>query len=150
MWLREVLRESKLDCYAKTSGSKGLQVYVPLNTRVTFDETKTFAKNLAERLEREHRDDVVSKMLKSLRKNKVFVDWSQNDDHKTTVCVYSLRAKQRPTVSTPVRWTEVEKCLREKKAELLVFDSEATLKRFARHGDLFEPVLEQKQKLPKP
>lgn len=149
IWLREILLTDGLECYAKTSGSKGLQVYAPLNTRVTFDSTKTYAKNLAERLEREHPGDVVSKMLKSLRTGKVLVDWSQNDSHKTTVCVYSLRARQQPTVSTPVAWEEVAHCLKKKQADALVFASDDVLPRVEKLGDLFAPVLRTKQKLPK-
>ncbi len=148
IWLREIMAGDGLESYAKTSGSKGLQVYAPLNTKVNFDATKAYSHALAERLERQHPDAVVSKMLKSLRKNKVLVDWSQNDEHKTTISVYSLRAKQQPTVSTPVTWDEVENCLKKKDADLLVFDAEAVLKRVAKKGDLFKPVLEQKQKLP--
>ncbi len=149
IWLRDILADDGLDSYAKTSGSKGLQLYAPLNTRVAFDQTKNYARSLAERLAREHSDDVVFKMLKSLRKNKVLVDWSQNDEHKTTVAAYSLRAKQRPTVSTPVTWDEVENCLKKSDADLLVFDADQVLKRVEKHGDLFKPVLEQKQKMPK-
>src|SRR6186997_1511564 len=105
--LRDVLGKMKLESWAKTSGSKGLQVYVPLNTPVTFDQTKALARALAEHLEREHPDLVVHKMLKALRTGKVLVDWSQNDEHKTTINVYSLRAREQPTVSTPVSWDEV-------------------------------------------
>ncbi len=94
-------------------------------------------------------DLVVSDMKKSLRVNKVFVDWSQNDDHKTTVNVYSLRAKDQPTVSTPVTWEEVENCLKKDDPELLVFTSDKVLQRVEKLGDLFEPVLKLKQKLPK-
>ena len=149
LWLRGIFQGMRLDCYAKTSGSKGLQLYVPLNTPTTFEVTKSFAHQLAEALEKEHPELVVSRMLKALRKGKVLVDWSQNDDHKTTVCVYSLRAKERPTVSTPVTWEEVEQCLAKKDPEMLVFETRAVLDRVAKHGDLFKPVLEQKQKLPK-
>ncbi|MHA3770082.1 non-homologous end-joining DNA ligase [Verrucomicrobiota bacterium sgz303538] len=149
LWLRAVLEGTGLECYAKTSGSKGLQVYVPLNTPVTFDETKDFAHTLANALEKEHPELVVSRMLKSLRKGKVLIDWSQNDDHKTTVCVYSLRAKERPTVSTPVKWEEVESCLEHEDPNALTFETEDVLKRVESHGDLFEPVLKQRQKLPK-
>src|SRR5947209_13030361 len=125
LWLRDLLGEMKLKSWAKTSGSKGLQVYVPLNTSgVTFDGTKGLSRALAEHLEREHPDLVVSKMLKALRTGKVLVDWSQNDEHKTTVCVYSLRAKDEPTVSTPVTWQEVENCVKKKKSELLNFLSD--------------------------
>src|SRR5262249_49475574 len=106
--LRALLEALKLKSFAKTSGSKGLQVYVPLNTTVTYEKTRELAHALAELLERDASNGVVSKMQKSLRKGKVFVDWSQNHEHKTTVNVYSLRAKERPTVSTPVSWDEVE------------------------------------------
>ena len=149
VWLRQLLAEMKLKSFPKTSGSKGLQVYVPLNTAVTFDQTKDLALALAQLLEREHRNLVVSKMAKALRTGKVFVDWSQNDEHKTTVCVYSLRAKDEPTVSTPVTWDEVELCLKKKKADLLKFKSDQVLARVDKLGDLFAPVEELKQKLPK-
>jgi len=150
IWLRDLLGAMKLKSFAKTSGSKGLQVYVPLNSAgVSFDHTKALARALAEHLEREHSSLVVSKMLKALRKGKVLVDWSQNDEHKTTVCVYSLRAKEEPTVSTPVTWNEVETCLKKKKASLLKFRSDQTLVRIEKLGDLFKPVEALKQKLPK-
>jgi bifunctional non-homologous end joining protein LigD len=148
LWLRELFHNMDLESFAKTSGSKGLQVYVPLNTPTTYEETKPFAHALARLLESEH-PEVVSDMKKALRVGKVFVDWSQNDDHKTTICVYSLRAKERPTVSTPVTWEEVENCLSERDPSLLVFDSGQVLARVEKLGDLFEPVLELKQKLPK-
>jgi bifunctional non-homologous end joining protein LigD len=149
IWLRELLSKMKLKAFAKTSGSKGLQVYVPLNTAVTYDQTKGLSRSLAQGLEREHPDRVTSNMSKAVRKGKVFVDWSQNDEHKTTICVYSLRAKEQPTVSTPVTWNEVETCLKKKKAELLKFRSDQTLARVEKQGDLFEPVEALKQKLPK-
>lgn len=148
LWVREIFEHFGLQCFAKTSGSKGLQVYVPLNTPTTYEQTKPVAHALAWHLEREHPELVVSDMKKTLRVNKVLVDWSQNDDHKTTICVYSLRAKERPTVSTPVEWQEVQRCLAKKDPKLLVFDSDDVLKRVEGKGDLFEPVLELKQKLP--
>ena len=148
LWLRELLSKMKLKSFAKTSGSKGLQVYVPLNTPVMFDQTKDVSRALAQLLEREHADLVTSNMSRALRKGKVFVDWSQNDEHKTTICVYSLRAKQEPTVSTPVTWDEVANCLKKKKADLLKFRSDKTLARVEKMGDLFEPVEKLKQKLP--
>src|ERR671928_1551340 len=129
LWLRDLLAQMKLKSWAKTSGSKGLQVYVPLNTAVTFDDTKALSRALAQLLEGEHPDKVTSNMSNALRKNKIFVDWSQNDEHKTTVCVYSLRAKEEPTVSTPVTWHEVGQCLKKKKADLLKFRSDQTLSR---------------------
>jgi len=148
VWLRDLLSKMKLKSWAKTSGSKGLQVYVPLNTPVTYDDTKTLSRALAQHLEREHSDHVTSNMSKALRKRKVFVDWSQNDEHKTTVCVYSLRAKEEPTVSTPVTWQEIENCMKKKNADLLRFRSDQVLARVEKHGDLFEVVEELKQKLP--
>jgi bifunctional non-homologous end joining protein LigD len=149
LWLRDSLGKMKLKSFAKTSGSKGLQVYVPLNTPATFDQTKDLSRALAQLLEREHGNLVTSNMSKALRKGKVFVDWSQNDEHKTTICVYSLRAKEEPTVSTPVTWDEVANCLKRKKAELLKFRSDKVLARVKKSGDLFAPVEKLKQKLPK-
>jgi len=148
LWLRDLLSKMKLKSCAKTSGSKGLQVYVPLNTPVTYDDTKTLSRALAQHLEREHSDQVTSNMSKALRKRKVFVDWSQNDEHKTTVCVYSLRAKEEPTVSAPVAWQEIENCLKKRNADLLKFRSDQVLARVEKHGDLFAVVEELKQKLP--
>ena len=147
-WLREKLDALKLKSFPKSSGSKGLQIYVPLNTPVTYDETKALSRQLAEELEREHPDLVVSKMAKNLRSGKVFVDWSQNDRHKTTVCVYSLRAKEKPTVSTPLDWDEVTSAAKKKDAARLSFLSDEVLKRVEKDGDLFEPILKLKQKLP--
>lgn len=147
--IREMLSKLGLESFIKTSGSKGLQLYVPLNTKVTYDQTKPFARAFAQQLETEHRDLVTSNMRKDLRKNKVFIDWSQNDDHKTTVCTYSMRAKERPTVSTPVTWEEIERALKRKDAALLTFEYEQIMKRIDKHGDLFAPVLKMKQKLPK-
>jgi bifunctional non-homologous end joining protein LigD len=148
LWVRSVFAQLGMESFAKTSGSKGLQIYIPLNTPVTYDQTKPFAHELARLLERQHRELVVSDMKKALRVGKILVDWSQNDDHKTTICVYSLRAKERPTVSTPVTWEEVEGCLAAKDPKLLVFDSAQVLERVQEHGDLFAPVLKLKQKLP--
>jgi bifunctional non-homologous end joining protein LigD len=149
IWLRDLLGEMKLKSFAKTSGSKGLQVYVPFNTPVTFDQTKDLSRALAQLLENAHGNLVTSNMSKSVRKGKVFVDWSQNDEHKTTICVYSLRAKEDPTVSTPVTWEEVANCLKKKEAELLKFRSEKTLGRVKQMGDLYAPVEKLKQNLPK-
>jgi len=149
LWLRDILGHMKLKSWAKTSGSKGLQVYVPLNTSVTYDETKELSRALAEYLEREHPDLVVSKMSKAVRKGKVFVDWSQNDEHKTTICVYSLRAKEQPTASTPVTWEEVATALKKKDAKRLIFRCDKTVQRMEQMGDLFAQVDKLKQKLPK-
>ena len=149
LWIRDDLARLGLECFAKTSGSKGLQLYAPLNTPVSYEQTKPFAHDLALRLERDHRDLVVSKMRRTLRPGKVLIDWSQNDDHKTTVGVYSLRAKARPTVSTPVTWDEVEQTASEGDPERLMFDARQVLERVERLGDLFEPVLNVRQSLPR-
>ena len=149
IWLRDIFAHFGLQSFPKTSGSKGLQVYVPLHTPTSYDETKPFAHALARLLENEHKDLVVSDMKKTLRVGKVLVDWSQNDEHKTTISVYSLRAKERPTVSTPVTWAEVEHCLQKKDPRVLVFEAKDVLARVESQGDLFEPVLKLKQKLPK-
>jgi bifunctional non-homologous end joining protein LigD len=146
--LRELFEHFELACFPKTSGSKGLQVYVPLNSRTDYDETKPFARAIAQLLEKETPGKVVSKMKKVERKGKVFVDWSQNHRRKTTIAVYSLRARERPTVSTPVTWEEVEEALDREDRNCLVFESEDVLERIERDGDLFAPVLELKQKLP--
>src|SRR5207247_2597927 len=105
--LRDLFGELGLECFPKTSGSKGLQVYVPLNRKIGYDETKGFANSVAKAMEQDEPDQVVSKQAKKLRRGKVLVDWSQNDRAKTTVAVYSLRARDHPTVSTPVDWAEV-------------------------------------------
>ena len=149
VWLRDLFANMGLKCFPKTSGSKGLQLYIPLNTATTYEKTKPFAHSVAEHLERVHGDLVVSKMQKVLRKGKVLIDWSQNDEHKTTVNVYSLRAKAQPTVSTPVTWDEVEDVLQKKDPSVLEFTSDDVLKRVEKHGDIFAEVLTMKQKLPK-
>ena len=149
LWLREVLGDLGLEAFAKSSGSKGMQVYVPLNTpKVTYDDTKGFARALAQLLEKQHPKDVVSVMRKDLRKGKVFIDWSQNDEHKTTVCVYSLRARPEPTVSTPVSWDEVEKAHDSGNADALKFEAPDVIDRVSKHEDLFAPVVELEQRLP--
>ena len=148
LWLREIFEHFGLRSFPKTSGSKGLQIYVPLNTPTTYDATKLFSHALAQLLEHDHRDLVLSEMSKQARTGKVFVDWSQNDEHKTTVAVYSLRAREHPTVSTPVTWEEVERAFKKKDAGLLVFEAPQVVARFEKMGDLFEPVLELKQRLP--
>ncbi len=149
MWLQKIFEHFGLQSFPKTSGSKGLQIYVPLNTKTSYESTKGFAHALARLLEDEHPDFVVSDMKKALRVGKVLVDWSQNDEHKTTISVYSLRAREQPTVSTPVSWDEVAQALKKKDASLLVFEASETLKRVDKMGDLFAPLLTLKQKLPK-
>src|SRR6185369_3415741 len=146
--LRGLFDALGLRSYPKTSGSKGLQIYVPLNAPFGYDDTKTFARGVAEALEARRPDLVVSSMKKALRGGKVLVDWSQNDDHKTTSCVYSLRAKERPTVSTPLRWKEVEEALAARDPARLTFEASAVLARVAAHGDLFAAVLSEVQRLP--
>jgi bifunctional non-homologous end joining protein LigD len=148
--LKKLLDQLKLESFPKTSGSKGLQVYVPLNTPVTYERTKPFAHAIALQLEKQLPELVVSNMQKALRKGKVLVDWSQNDAHKTTVCVYSLRAKERPTISTPVNWEEVKAAAKRKQANILAFEPADVLKRIEKQGDLFVAVLKLKQKLPSP
>jgi bifunctional non-homologous end joining protein LigD len=155
--LREIFEHFEVQSFPKTSGSKGLQVYAPLNnSSVSYEAegprgqgTKPFARAIAQLLEKQTPDLVVSKMKKVERKGKVFVDWSQNHRRKTTIAVYSLRARERPTVSTPVTWEEVERAAKKDDAESLVFEAKDVLKRIEKHGDLFAPVLELKQKLPK-
>ncbi|MGH2768152.1 MAG: non-homologous end-joining DNA ligase, partial [Actinomycetota bacterium] len=137
-----------LQSFAKTSGSKGLQVYAPLNSDVTFAQTKPFARQVAELLERAEPDRVVSRQTRSLRPGKVLIDWSQNDQHKTTVCVYSLRARERPTVSTPVDWDEVRAALDSGDPKDLAFDAAQVLDRVSTRGDLLAPVLSLVQVLP--
>ena len=146
--LRETLGQLDLECFAKTSGSKGMQVYVPLNSAVDYDDTKPFAHGVARVLESRDGDSITSVMKKSERVGKVFIDWSQNDRHKTTVGVYSLRARERATVSTPLRWEEVEQVADGGDPEDLVFDSQQVLERADRFGDLFAPVLDLEQRLP--
>jgi bifunctional non-homologous end joining protein LigD len=142
--LREALSRLGLECFPKTSGSKGIQIYVPLNVEdVDYDSgSKALSHALARHLEAEHPKLIVSQQRKELRKGKVLIDWSQNDEHKTTVGVYSLRARERPTVSTPLAWEELDD------PEALVFEAADVLERFEEHGDLFAPVVELEQELP--
>src|ERR671933_1036496 len=145
--VRALLGELGLHGWPKTSGGKGLQVYVPLDGEATYTETKPVARTVAEILEAQTPDRVVSRMARSLRAGKVLVDWSQNTEHKSTVCAYSVRAKERPTVSTPLRWDEVEAAVDRGDAGTLVFEMGAVLERVRRHGDLFAPVLSERQAL---
>lgn len=146
--LREMFGHFGVESFPKTSGSKGMQVYVPLNKGLSYETTKPFAKAIAQLLEKQTPDLVVSKMKKVERGGKVFVDWSQNHRSKTTIAVYSLRARERPTASTPLRWEEVEKAADSGDGSELVFEAGEVLERIERHGDLFAPVLELKQDLP--
>jgi bifunctional non-homologous end joining protein LigD len=146
--LREMFSHFGLESFAKTSGSKGMQVYVPLNVKVSYEETKPLAKAIAQLLEKQTPDKVVSKMKKVEREGKVMVDWSQNHRSKTTIAVYSLRAREQPTVSTPITWEEVESTRKSGDASELVFETTDVLGRIEKHGDLFAPVLELQQELP--
>jgi bifunctional non-homologous end joining protein LigD len=146
--LRGILDALGLGCYAKTSGGKGIHVYIPLNTPVTFRETKDFAHAVALMMEERYPDAIVSSMRKALRKGKIFIDWSQNDEHKTTVCAYSLRARPMPTVSTPVSWDELRTACDRGDRSLLYFEAGDMLKRVQEEGDPFKPVVATKQELP--
>lgn len=145
LWIRDTLAGLSLECLAKTSGSKGLQVYVPLNTPHTHDHASAFALAVAQVLEAAHPKLVVTTQAKAARKDKVLIDWSQNSRHKTTICAYSLRARPRPTVSTPVTWDEVESGAG---GGQLSFEAGDVLRRIDEHGDLFAPVLTVQQELP--
>jgi bifunctional non-homologous end joining protein LigD len=146
--LRELFDHFGLQCFPKTSGSKGLQVYVPLNSKTSYEETKPFARAIAQLLEKQTPDLVVSRMRKAEREGKVFVDWSQNHRRKTTIAVYSLRARERPAVSAPLDWDELVRALKQNTAASLTFEAAEVLERVKRDGDLFAPVLELHQNLP--
>lgn len=149
MWIRDLMEQFGLKTFVKGSGSKGLQLYIPLNTATGYEKTQPFAKAIAELLEREHPERVEAQMAKALRKGKVFIDWSQNSDFKTTVCVYSLRAKrERPYVSTPFTWEELERACKKEDTSIFYLEPDEALERMQKLGDLFEPVLKLKQKLP--
>jgi len=146
--VQAALAASGLESWPKVSGSKGMQIYAPLNTAVTYAETRPYARQLAERLEAEHPELVISSMAKVKRAGKVFIDWSQNSDFKTTVAVYSLRARRaEPYVSMPVEWDELRRALRHESTAALQFAPDAALKRLAETGDLFAPVLDKRQSL---
>jgi bifunctional non-homologous end joining protein LigD len=147
VWIQDVLAGIDLEVWPKTSGSKGLQLYLPVNEPgLTHEHASAFAQTVAQALERHHGDRVTSTMRKDVRGGKVFIDWSQNSRHKTTVAPYSLRARPRPTVSTPVTWAEVEACAAGETD--LVFTADDVLERVAAQGDLFAPVLEVTQSIP--
>ena len=147
--LREMFGHFGVQSFPKTSGSKGLQVYVPLNRKdASYETTKPCAKAIAQLLEKQTPDKVISKMKKVEREDKVFVDWSQNHRSKTTIAVYSMRARARPTCSTPLSWDEVEQCADSGDGSVLVFEAGDVLERIEEHGDLFAPVLKLEQELP--
>jgi bifunctional non-homologous end joining protein LigD len=147
--VRDTLDRLGLRLWPKTSGSKGLQLYLPLNEQVTYDRTKPFALALARLLEQEHGDLIVSVMEKTRRKGKVLIDWSQNTSSKTTVAVYSVRALPTPSVSTPVTWDELDDALAGGDPEVLRFEPAEVLQRVARLGDVHRPVLDVEQELPR-
>jgi bifunctional non-homologous end joining protein LigD len=144
--VREYLAGSGLRAWPKTSGSKGLQLYVPLNDGSTYDMTRSFVEALARRAESDHPDLITSAIEKATRRKKVLIDWAQNAPSRTTVAVYSVRARELPSVSTPVTWGELEAAGR---ATDLRFDTTAALDRVGRLGDLMAPVLTEKQTLPR-
>jgi bifunctional non-homologous end joining protein LigD len=147
--LRELLGQLGLESFVKTSGSKGMQLYVPLNTPTSYEQTRPFAQAIARMIAKQTPDEVLAKMGKKVdRSGKVLIDWYQNNERKTTIAVYSLRARERPTVSTPVSWDEVEAALDSGDSDALVFEAPDVLDRIEQQGDLFSPVLELRQKLP--
>ncbi len=146
--LRDTLHGVGLRSLPKTSGAKGLQVYVPLNSPLKYEETKGFARTLAELLESQLPDRVVARVARKLREGRVLVDWSQNDRHRSMVCAYSLRATERPTVSTPVTWEEVRAAVDSGRSGDLAFGMHEVLERVESQGDLFAPVLTLVQRLP--
>jgi len=147
--LREVLGQLELESFVKTSGSKGMQLYVPLNGKATYEDTRPFAQALAQLIAKQTPDEVLAKMGKKTdRSGKVLIDWYQNNERKTTIAVYSLRARERPTVSTPVTWEEVEAVADSGDGSTLVFEAGDVIERIEEQGDLFAPVLELEQQLP--
>ena len=147
--LREVLTQLELESFVKTSGSKGMQLYVPLNTKTSYEETRPFAQALAQLIAKQDPENILAKMGKKTdRSGKVLIDWYQNNERKTTISVYSLRARERPTCSTPVTWDEVEAVAESGDGSKLVFEASDVLERIEQHGDLFAPVLELEQELP--
>lgn len=146
--LRSALERLGLETWPKTSGSKGLQIYAPLNSGARYDRVKPFAQAVAQLLERDHPDLVVSNMEKAIRKDKVLIDWSQNTASKTTVSVYSIRALDRPSVSTPVTWDELDAALSAADPSMLRFGPDEVLARVEELGDLHAPVVERRQELP--
>lgn len=145
IWLRDTLDLLGLQCFPKTSGSKGLQVYVPLHTPCDFEDTREFSLAVSQLLEKQHPELIVTTQEKVKRKDKVLIDWLQNMSFKTTIGVYSLRAREYPTVSTPVTWDEVEDAVT---ATDLRFEAADTLARVAAHGDLWADMLRLEQALP--
>ena len=146
--IRDLLAQLHLEAWVKTSGSKGLQLYVPLNSGATYDRTAPFAKAVAQLLEKRHPELVVSYQQRAARAQKVLIDWSQNTESKTTVAVYALRARPEPTVSTPVTWDELDNAVSAADPGCLRFEWDEVLERVERHGDLMADVLSLEQELP--
>jgi bifunctional non-homologous end joining protein LigD len=147
--LRDLLSRMGLASYVKTSGKKGLHVYVPLNSKeTTFEDTKTFSKAVAGIMQKHYPDLVTARMAKIERKAKVFINWSQNDASKTMICVYSLRAREKPIVSFPLEWRELENPAGFGDPERLQVTHLEALSRAEEKGDLFREVLVKEQKLP--
>jgi bifunctional non-homologous end joining protein LigD len=144
-----MLERLGIRCFPKVSGKKGLHVFAPLGGTAGYEQTKPFAREVAETLETRFPDRVTANMAKSRRRGRVLVDWSQNDRHKTTLAPYSLRATERPRVSVPLRWDELEAALEEGSPSSLVFDPEEALARVEEEGDLFAPMLSLRQELPR-
>ncbi|MCE5186219.1 MAG: non-homologous end-joining DNA ligase [Planctomycetaceae bacterium] len=145
--MRQMLEGVGLKSFPKTSGGKGLHFYVPLNTPTDYEHTRKFARAVARLMEKHFPQRVLSRMAKNLRTGKVFIDWSQNTEHKSTVCVYSMRARALPTVSMPLAWEEIENAVTKKQTDKLVFTADKAIARMKERGDLFEPVLKLRQKL---
>jgi bifunctional non-homologous end joining protein LigD len=139
LWVREALERRRLQGYPKTSGSKGIQIYAPVPARTSWERSRTMALDIAQELERAHPELVVTNMRKERRKGRVLIDWSQNHQAKTTVAVYSLRARPEPSASTPVTWEEVERCDADPATGSLTFSPAAVLDRVEADGDLFVP-----------
>jgi len=139
-YVREVLAQQGIETFAKTSGSKGLQLYATVGPKTTWDSLRDRTHEIARKLESDHRDLVVSNMRKSLRRGRVLIDWSQNHSAKTTVAVYSVRAMPTPTVSTPVSAAEVQRCAAKKDPQILRFETDDVLRRIEKDGDLFAPL----------
>jgi bifunctional non-homologous end joining protein LigD len=148
LWLRELFDELGMTTLVKSSGSKGLHFHVPLNSAVSYEETKPFAHAVARTLERQHPEAVVSRMTRSLRPGKVLVDWSQNSAHKSTVCPFSLRARERPAVAVPLAWNDVEEARERGDTGLLRLEADAALEQADERAKLFEPLIELEQPLP--
>ncbi|HET6408028.1 MAG TPA: non-homologous end-joining DNA ligase, partial [Chthoniobacteraceae bacterium] len=149
LYLKKVFESLGLETFVKVSGSKGLHLAVPLNTKATYEATQPFAKAIAELAAQQLPDRVVSEMAKTQRRGKVLIDWSQNSDFKTTVCVYAMRAKrEEPFISMPITWQELARAVKRRDETALFFTAASSVKRIKRLGDLFAPVLKLKQKLP--